>query len=111
MWCTKLGQTTATMDFFFSQGAALGGLLCLLQHTGELPFRFNFCILVSGFISDKHKYKFAILGEERIQIPSLHITGDKDSIIDCSRTEELERQFLGGQMCLHPGGHYLPYTG
>merc|ERR1712037_133022 len=95
----------------FSQGAALGGLLCVLQHTGKLPFRFNFCILVSGFVSDKHKDKFATLGEERIQIPSLHITGEKDSIIDGSRTEELSSQFLDGQVCRHPGGHYLPYTG
>ena len=95
----------------FSQGAALGGLLCLLQQTGKLPFRFNFCILVSGFVSDKHKDKFAALGEDRIQIPSLHITGEKDSIIDGSRSEELSREFLDGQVCRHPGGHYLPYTG
>merc|ERR1712032_241823 len=95
----------------FSQGAALGGLFCVLQHTGKLPFRFDFCILVSGFVSDKHRDKFATLGEERIRNPSLHITGEKDSIIDASRSEELARQFLEGQVCRHPGGHYLPYTG
>ena len=95
----------------FSQGAALGGLLCLFQHTGKLPFTFNFCILVSGFVSDKHKDKFATLDEERIRIPSLHITGEKDSIIAGSRSEELAEHFLDGQVCRHPGGHYLPYTG
>ena len=66
---------------------------------------------MSGFVSDKHKAKFATLGEERIQIPSLHIIGEKDSILDNSRSEELAQQFLDGQICRHPGGHYLPWTG
>merc|ERR1712180_490619 len=41
--------TNGTYDglLCFSQGAALGGLLCLLQHQGKLQFKFNFCILVS----------------------------------------------------------------
>ena len=95
----------------FSQGAALGGLLCLLQHNGKLPFNFDFCILVSGFVSEKHKDRFSALGGERIKVPSLHITGEKDSIIESSRSEELTRQFLNGEVCRHPGGHYLPYTG
>ena len=66
---------------------------------------------MSGFVSDKHKDKFVNLGEERIRIPSLHITGEKDSIIDGSRSAELAQQFIDGQVCRHPGGHYLPYTG
>jgi len=95
----------------FSQGAALGGLLCLLQHHGKLQFKFDFCILVSGFVPDTHREKYASLGNERIKVPSLHITGDKDSIIESSRSKELAKFFLNGEVCQHPGGHYLPYTG
>ena len=95
----------------FSQGAALGGLLCLLQHHGKLHFKFDFCILVSGFVPDTHREKYASLGNERIKVPSLHITGDKDSIIESSRSKYLVKFFLDGEVIQHPGGHYLPYTG
>ena len=95
----------------FSQGAALGGLLCLLQHHGKLQFKFDFCILVSGFVPDTHREKYASIGDEGIQVPSLHITGDKDSIIESSRSKDLAKFFLNGEVCQHPGGHYLPYTG
>ena len=95
----------------FSQGAALGGLLCLLQHHGKLQFKFDFCILVSGFVPDTHREKYTSVGDERIQVPSLHITGDKDSIIESSRSKDLAKFFLDGEVCQHPGGHYLPYTG
>ena len=66
---------------------------------------------MSGFVSEKHKDRFSALGGERIKVASLHIAGEKDSIIESSRSEELARQFLNGEVCRHPGGHYLPYTG
>ena len=95
----------------FSQGAALGGLLSVLQHTNKLDFRFDFCILVSGFVSDKHREEFGNLGGEQVEVASLHIMGEKDAIIEAARSEELATRFREAKVCLHPEGHYLPYTG
>ena len=94
----------------FSQGAALGGLLCLLQHQGKLDINFHFIIVVSGFISDQDQPKFRE-PEELISLPSLHVMGEKDRVIEASRSLELSARFHQPHLCHQPGGHYLPYTG
>ena len=93
----------------FSQGAALGGLLARLQHRGTLQLHISFCILVSGFIPDRHRAKFSL--EDRIRLPSLHILGQKDLVIEEARSMQLADQFQEPTVCLHPGGHFMPYTG
>ena len=94
----------------FSQGAALGGILCLLQHQGKLGFEFNFIILVSGFTSDKLKPSFEEQ-EGLISIPSLHVMGESDRNIVVARSLELASKFCQPTVCPHPGGHHLPYKG
>ena len=93
----------------FSQGAALGGLMARLQHRGTLQLHISFCILVSGFIPDRHRDKFSL--EDRICLPSLHILGQKDLVIEEVRSRQLADQFQEPTVCLHPGGHFMPYTG
>ena len=92
----------------FSQGAALAALLCLLQHQGRLNTHLTFSIIVSGYISHQHKSWFQ---ETIISTPSLHIIGKKDSILWAVRSRELAARFLSPRVSLHPGGHYLPWTG
>ena len=93
----------------FSQGAALGGLLARLQHRGTIQLDICFCILVSGYIPGRHRDKFSL--EDRICLPSLHVVGQKDVVLDQSRSRELAAQFQDPVVCLHPGGHFLPHTG
>ncbi|XP_023330935.1 esterase OVCA2 [Eurytemora carolleeae] len=55
----------------FSQGAALGGILCALQEQGKLDFSFKFSILVAGYISrsqPSNREIFDILASKQVNI-------------------------------------------
>ncbi|XP_053131172.1 esterase OVCA2 [Hemicordylus capensis] len=90
----------------FSQGAALGGILCALKQRGDPRFPFGFAILVAGFKSraaDHHGYY-----QEPICVPSLHVVGETDQVIPARMSRELASQFTDPVTLSHPGGHFLP---
>merc|ERR1712080_482847 len=96
----------------FSQGASFGALLCLLQAEGKTKIDSPFYILASGFIPDLHRERFDRLRSEGgVEIPSLHVMGEQDTVIVCSRSRELAAQFQDCAVCVHPGGHYIPHAG
>ncbi|KAK2163287.1 hypothetical protein LSH36_82g02012, partial [Paralvinella palmiformis] len=66
----------------FSQGASMLSLLCgLQQHQGqECPFHFDFAIFVAGFKSRSEGHRH--LYDDLIQIPTLHVYGETDKVIE-----------------------------
>jgi len=100
--------------FCFSQGAAFGAHICMLQQTGRLGFNFRFCILVAGFMSRslQHKIQFEDMSKsQKIEIPTLHVFGDTDKVIESDMSEELVEYFSNSKVVRHTGGHYVPATG
>jgi len=99
----------------FSQGASLAAHLCLLQQNGNLGSNFKFCILVAGFVSRtlKHRELFQALQHsgQAISIPTLHVFGDTDKVIEKDMSEDMLQFFASPDIIRHPGGHFVPATG
>eukprot|EP00092_Neocalanus_flemingeri_P090151 GFUD01114159.1.p1 GENE.GFUD01114159.1~~GFUD01114159.1.p1 ORF type:complete len:421 (+),score=114.93 GFUD01114159.1:57-1319(+) len=99
----------------FSQGASLAAHLCVLQETGKLNSNFKFCILVAGFVSRtlQHKSVFQTMQqtEGSVTIPTLHVFGDTDKVIEKEMSEDLLQYFASPDIIRHPGGHFVPATG
>jgi len=99
----------------FSQGASLAAHLCVLQHTGKLGSKFKFCILVAGFVSRtlQHREVFQALQQsgESVSIPTLHVFGDTDKVIENDMSEDMLQFFASPDIIRHPGGHFVPATG
>ncbi|XP_013137716.1 PREDICTED: UPF0483 protein CG5412 [Papilio polytes] len=93
----------------FSQGACLVGLLAAMQQKGYLPYSFDFAIFVSGFRSGSLVHKGFY--DEDINLPSLHVYGESDSIIPKEMSESLINLFNKPIVAEHSGGHYVPCSG
>ena len=76
---------------------------------------FRFCILVAGFVSRtlQHRADFQGLKEagESVSIPTLHVFGDTDKVIEKEMSEDLLQFFATPDVIGHPGGHFVPATG
>lgn len=90
----------------FSQGAAFSAIICGLIEKDALPFKINFAIIVAGFKSlfDGHKELYS----KSVTIPSLHVIGESDEVINNERSKELVSVFEDNTVLMHPGGHYVP---
>jgi len=99
----------------FSQGASLAAHLCVLQETGKLKSNFKFCVLVAGFVSRtlQHRSVYqAMKGSGlSVTIPTLHVFGDTDKVIEKEMSEDLLQYFSDPEIINHPGGHFVPATG
>ncbi|XP_038218628.1 esterase AAEL000016 [Zerene cesonia] len=93
----------------FSQGACLVGLLAAMQQKGYLPYKFNFAIFASGFRSGSLVHKGFY--DEDINLPSLHVYGESDSIIPKEMSESLINLFVKPIIAEHSGGHYVACSG
>ncbi|XP_063235121.1 esterase OVCA2 isoform X2 [Bacillus rossius redtenbacheri] len=93
----------------FSQGASLAGMLCLLQEQKCLNFKFDFAILVAGFVSQCSLHEKYYSGQ--VSIPTLHVIGETDSVIPKEMSEALMAHFKDPVVLAHPGGHFVPATG
>ncbi|CAH0723985.1 unnamed protein product, partial [Brenthis ino] len=93
----------------FSQGACLVGLLAAMQQKGYLQYRFKFAIFASGFRSGSLVHKGFY--DEDINLPSLHVYGESDSIIPKEMSESLINLFVNPVVAEHSGGHYVACSG
>ncbi|KAL4703208.1 hypothetical protein ACJJTC_004884 [Scirpophaga incertulas] len=93
----------------FSQGACLVGLLAGMQQKGYLPYTFKFAIFASGFRSGSLVHKGFY--DEEIELPSLHVYGESDSIIPKEMSESLISLFTKPVVAEHSGGHYVACSG
>ena len=84
----------------FSQGAAVAAMLCA-------EVRPRFAVLVAGFVPRDPEAAGALLaGVEGV--PSLHVIGRSDAIVETERSRALAALFAGADVVEHDGGHMLP---
>lgn len=85
----------------FSQGAILAGLLCGMNGVTDLPIKFDFAIMVGGFLArDKELAKVYAL-RELYNLPTLHVYGTSDFIVDAMQSEKLSLRFQNPQIIIH----------
>uniref|UniRef100_G3MTF0 Serine hydrolase domain-containing protein n=1 Tax=Amblyomma maculatum TaxID=34609 RepID=G3MTF0_AMBMU len=92
----------------FSQGACMAAMMLSLQCLKKVECSFKFGVLVSGFQSRTCPQDHLFAREGSIDVPTLHIIGDTDTIIPKERAIEILPFFVSPSVLYHPGGHYLP---
>jgi predicted esterase len=88
--------------FGFSQGAALAGLLAGLRDD------VGFAIIVGGFMSFEPEHRPLYEAVLRSRVPSLHLIGASDSIVEPAESRRLAGLFTDPVVALHPAGHVIP---
>jgi len=86
----------------FSQGSSLAGLLASLRSD-----KLRFAICVSGFPSQATAHRMLTMPRS-IHVPSVHIFGEKDTMVPPPRTLALAGCFVDPIITSHPGGHFAP---
>ena len=90
----------------FSQGAAMLGLICVLQQRKQLSYNFKFAIIVAGFRSRSEQHQEYY--DDIIDIPTLHVFGHTDQVIEDTMSKELLQNFKDPVVIEHEGGHFVP---
>ena len=85
----------------FSQGAAAAGLLV----ASGADLRFAICI--SGFASRAEEHR-DLMTPGGIDLPSLHVYGLQDVLVDNERSLALADCFRDARVATHAGGHFVP---
>jgi hypothetical protein len=88
--------------FGFSQGAALVGLLPGMRDD------LGFAIMASGFVSPEPEHRPLYQAVSRSRIPSLHLIGESDSIVEPAESRRLVELYTDPVVATHPGGHVIP---
>jgi hypothetical protein len=101
--------------FGFSQGAALTGLLVGLRSidgnlTSSQPLSFRFAIMVGGFLAVDSDLESLYAEKERYDVPSLHIIGLSDSVVESEYSRALAARFNEPIILEHGGGHIIAAT-
>lgn len=68
----------------------------------------KFVMIIAGFRSGSLVHKSCY--ENRISIPSLHVSGTSDEIIPQEMSQLVESGFEYPKKVYHSGGHYFPAT-
>lgn len=98
----------------FSQGAILTSVLCGLRHpagqppTPEYPFSFSFAIMFGGFSARDTQLSKVYDQRDLYKLPSLHVYGTTDMIVNEVDSMKLARRFDGPRIIIHGGGHIVP---
>jgi hypothetical protein len=99
----------------FSQGAALTGLLVGLRSphgipTAAQPLKFDFAILIGGFVSNDPDHAALYAAAESYALPSLHVIGRADRIVTSEASLSLAARFTNPLLAMHDGGHLIAST-
>ncbi|KAF2162195.1 hypothetical protein M409DRAFT_27573 [Zasmidium cellare ATCC 36951] len=101
----------------FSQGACFSGMLCSLlqEKLANHPLRKHMPaqlptpsagVIFSGFRARFPQYDSVY--EPGIDVPLLHVIGEKDSLVRSERSEALIKVCREANFLKHPGGHDIP---
>ncbi|KAJ2158219.1 Ovarian cancer-associated protein 2 [Coemansia sp. RSA 552] len=103
----------------FSQGAALAIVIAALLQGGQAsggplslgdvdhpPFRFM--VLAGAFELEVPEYSY--LYADRIDIPSLHLAGEYDTVISPERSQQVRSFFVAPELFEFVGGHFIPQS-
>jgi len=96
-----------------SQGAALTGLLAGLRAsdgrtTPERPLRFDFAVMLLGFVSRDPGLARLYERTDGYALPSLHVIGGSDEIVPMVDSLELASHFASPVLVEFAGGHEIP---
>jgi pimeloyl-ACP methyl ester carboxylesterase len=106
-WATMLFSEQPFDGIFgFSQGAALAGLLAAVRESETTPISFRSAIMVGGFTSTLPQH--AHLFRQKLSVPSLHVTGRRDTIVPIDDSLLLAERFADPVILVHGGGHVIP---
>ncbi|CAD6581278.1 MAG: hypothetical protein TREMPRED_002971 [Tremellales sp. Tagirdzhanova-0007] len=98
----------------FSQGAIVAGVLCGMnagpngKTSAETPFKFNFAIMIGGFIARDTSLSQFFERRELYTIPSLHVYGERDGVVSPDSSHALAEMFKHPTLITHGGGHIIP---
>jgi Serine hydrolase (FSH1) len=101
-WLESLSFTEFDGVLGFSQGAALAGLLAGLRDD------LGFAIPIGGFVSPEPDHRSLYQSLSRSRVPSLHLVGNTDSIVEPAESTRLAELFTDPVVTRHPGGHVIP---
>lgn len=76
-----------------------------VESPDQSPFAFSFGIFASAPQSVDPRF---VNADTKLNVPSLHIIGETDTIVAPSRCMQLAEMFVDARVLLHPGGHYVP---
>jgi hypothetical protein len=107
-WAIDLFASQPHFDgvFGFSQGAALTGLLAGMRERAMDGIRFDFAVMVSGFINDSPE--LAELYRPQFTVPSVHVISRVDGVIPPRMSHDLAARFAEPTILEHSGGHIVP---
>lgn len=104
----------------FSQGACFAGMLCALfqDRLADHPLRKHLGVgtqvtvpkagvIFSGFRARFPQYD-SVYETDGIQVPLLHVIGEKDEAVPPERSQQLIEVCTGTETLCHPGGHDIP---
>jgi predicted esterase len=98
----------------FSQGATFTSILSRISYEqNDSPkrrnIRFKFAIIASTSISPNEPELFCYFDKDKkIDMPSLHMMGKTDRIINYEKSLELSEHFVDPEIYLHESGHFIP---
>ncbi|GMI23161.1 hypothetical protein TrCOL_g3517 [Triparma columacea] len=122
LWLTQCWNANLDSNPFhgilaFSQGASLAGMLPLVTSPHYLFRNLHFLILINGYNPTPPPNKgFGGVPASKhseaniINIPTLHIMGASNSVVQPSESIDLTLRFVEPIVYTHPHGHCLPST-
>ena len=91
----------------WSQGAVMTALLASLrENEPDDHFDFSWAILCGGFLPGDRRYR--PLFEAPLAIPTLHVTGEKESDFMKQQSEKMRAAFINAERLDTPCGHIMP---
>ena len=97
--------------FGFSLGAVVGA--CFLAHPDyrHLTASAKFACFVAGGLPRDPAYAALLPSDAPLDLPSLHVYGEADEIVEPPRSLGLAAAFRSPTVFVHPGGHTIPSSG
>lgn len=91
----------------FSQGACCAAVYAVkAKLSSKLP-KPQFVVFISGFLPRDETWAKEMV-EARIDVPTLHVFGEKDMIIPSEKSKLLQNICDNAQELQHSGGHFVP---
>ncbi|RWS02840.1 hypothetical protein B4U79_07091 [Dinothrombium tinctorium] len=90
----------------FSQGGAMVALIAALIQQQKFDHKFKFTILFAAFQSENTAHEK--LYTQAIEIPTLFVIGQSDTVIPKELSEKLVSCFPYAEIIYHIGGHCVP---
>ncbi|KAJ1916827.1 hypothetical protein H4219_003560 [Mycoemilia scoparia] len=106
----------------FSQGAALGAIMCALFSSPNLELKdglgyngdgvnnFKFGVFFGGYRTEDKGGIWSHIFDNPCDVPSLHVYGSSDTTVSPQRSQTLIKCFKNPTVFEHPGAHFIPIT-